>query len=409
MKQAQLSTSSRPKHRRQALAALSLATLLWLPAVHWLFARPQKSFAASESGIAPKAQALAARHLQLWTNTTLRAAELDRMRRSNAEWDFMGRSFLVWSLAEMGLRDPARKDECLAVMDQIIGETIKLEREHGIYFFLMPYAKASPYVVQPARSLFIDGEIALMLGVRRVVEEREDYKPLLATRVKTMLEQMRRSPSLVAESYPDECWLFDHAVALAAIRVADHLDGSDHSAFLREWLDMARRQLVHPNTGLLVSSFTTKGQHLDGPEGSSIWMAAHCLKLIDEDFARDQYRRARRELGATLCGFGWSREWPASWTGPTDIDSGAVIPVLGVSAGGSGLAFIGAASFGDAAFLQQLHTTLDFAAFPRREQGRLKYCASNQVGDAVMLYSSVLGPVWERVQEGKVQSHAKIH
>jgi hypothetical protein len=71
------------------------------------------------------------------------------------------------------------------------------------------------------------------------------------------------------------------------------------------------------------------------------------------------------------------------------------------------LALIGAASFDDADFLSQLHTTLEFAAFPRRDQGRLKYCASNQVGDAVMLYSAVLGPVWQRVKEGKIQSHAK--
>jgi hypothetical protein len=402
------SDNRRLEHAIPALAALCLALALWLPLVHWLFVRSEKSFNPRATGIAPRAQALAARHLQLWTNAPLRSAELDRMRRSNAEWDFMGRSFLVWSLADMGLRDPSRKEELLAVMDQIIGETLKLEEERGIYFFLMPYAKSAPYVAQPARSLFVDGEIALMLGVRRVLQERDDYKPLLTARIDAMLERMRRSPSLVAESYPDECWLFDHTVALAAIRVADFLDGSDHSAFFREWIAMAKKQLVHPNTGLLVSSFTTSAQHLDGPEGSSIWMAAHCLRLIDEDFANDQYRRARRELGATLCGFGWSREWPSSWTGPTDIDSGAVIPVLGVSAGGSGLAFIGAAAFGDSEFLSQLHTTLEFAAFPRRKQGRLKYCASNQVGDAVMLYSTVLGPVWQRVMEGKIQSHAKI-
>ncbi len=285
--------------------------------------------------------------------------------------------------------------------DNIIGETLKLERENGIYFFLMPYAKASPFVAQPARSLFIDSELSLMLGMRRVLEERDDYKPLLNTRVEGMLERMRRSPSLVAESYPDECWLFDQAVALAAIRVADFLDGSDHSAFFREWLAMAKKQLVHSSTGLLVSSFTTTGQHCDGPEGSPIWMAVHCLRLIDEGFAFDQYRRARRELGATLCGFGWSREWPRSWNGQTDIDSGLVVPVLGVSAGGSGLAFIAAASVNDKDFLQQLHTTLEFAAFPSRREGRLKYCASNQVGDAVMLYSTVLGPVWRRVLEGK--------
>jgi hypothetical protein len=30
----------------------------------------------------------------------------------------------------------------------------------------------------------------------------------------------------------------------------------------------------------------------------------------------------------------------------------------------------------------------------------VRYCASNQVGDAVLLYASVLGPVWEKIQSG---------
>jgi len=389
--------------RRQilaGLAALLIATAIWLPCVHLFFVQ-KESRHRSASGLPPKARQLAARHLQLWTDPALRTRELERMRRSNAEWDFMGRSFLVWSLAEMVLREPAAKTNYLAVMDQIIAETLRLEQERGMYFFLMPYAKDRPFLQKPERSLFLDGEIALMLAVRRVVEEKPEYRPLLAVRVEAMLERMRRTKALAAESYPDECWLFDHAVALAAIRVADALDGTDHSAFLREWVTKARQNLIHPATGLLVSSFTTMGTPLDGPEGSSIWMAAHCLRLVDEDFARDQYRRARKELGRTLGGFAWSREWPVSWQGPMDVDSGAVIPWLDIGAGASGLAFIGASSFGDANYLAPLHATLDYAAFPKREDGRLKYCASNQVGDAVLLYACVLGPVWDKVKEAK--------
>jgi len=122
---------------------------------------------------------------------------------------------------------------------------------------------------------------------------------------------------------------------------------------------------------------------------------------VDEPFARDQYQRARRELSRELGGFAWSREWPKSWEGMLDIDSGAVIPVLEISAGGSGLAFVGASSFDDRAFLTRLHTTVEFAGFPRRQAGRLKYCASNAVGDSVMLYSCVLGPLWEKVQQSR--------
>ena len=92
------------------------------------------------------------------------------------------------------------------------------------------------------------------------------------------------------------------------MRIANYLDGTDHSTFFREWIATAKQNPTHPETGLLVSSFTTNGAQLDGPEGSSIWMTAHCLRLIDEDFARDQYERTRRELGRSLLGFSWSRE-----------------------------------------------------------------------------------------------------
>lgn len=377
------------------LVALVVAGAIWLPCVHLFFKKPVTEFRTA-IGVSPVGKALAARQLKLWTDPALREVELRRMRGSNAEWDFMGRSFLVWSLANIGLRDPARKAVCLETMDRIIEETLKVERERGMYHFLMSYAKSSAFLVQPARSLFVDGEIALMLVARRALEEKEEFKPLLAGRVKLIADGL--AAGRVLESYPNECWMFDHAVALAAVRLADRLDGTDHSALIRDWLAFAKQNLVHPRTGLLASSFTTDGTPLDGPEGSSIWLVAHCLQVLDPEFARDQYDRARRELAQSHCGFGSAREWPASWHGPADIDSGPIIPVLNISAGSSGLALAGAAAFGDDEYLASLAATLDFAAFPKRVRGELKYCASNQVGDAVMLYAATLGPLWERTE-----------
>jgi len=381
--------------------ALALASAVWLPSVHWLFVRPPETYLAdSTGGVAPHPRALADRQLTLWTDPDLKARELARMRGRNAEWDFMGRSFLVWSLSEMSLRDPASAPRHLAVADEIIDETLRLEREHGQTVFLLPYASRRPWVVRPARSLFVDGEIALMLAMRRMADDKPAYHDALAERVDAIVSRLQASPLLVSESYPDECWLFDHAIALAAIRLADHLDGTDHSAFLRTWLSEARRRFTDPRTGLLVSSFSTAGDIGDGPEGSSIWGALHFLRLVDEDFARAQYALARRELAHGLGGFAWSREWPRSAAvheAALDVDSGMIIPGLDISAGGSGLAFIGASSFGDADYLGRLHATLDFAAFPLREHGGLRYCASNLVGDAVLLYAGVLGPIWNKV------------
>ena len=177
---------------------------------------------------------------------------------------------------------------------------------------------------------------------------------------------------LSAESYPDECWMFDNLAALAAMRMADFLDGTDHSAFIRRWLAMAREKLTDPQTGILFSSYTVDGQALDGPEGSSIWMVSHFLRLADEDFAKDQYRRARDQLGRQAMGFAWSREWQASWKGAMDVDSGPVVPVLEIIPGASGMAFIGASSFGDDGYLSALGATLDFSAFPSRHSPPVK-------------------------------------
>ena len=392
--------SSAPRGRRILLTIVSLAVAaaIWLPSVHVFFRPDLKDYLVAE-GTSPKARALAARHLKLWTDPALKAEELRKMRGSNAEWDFMGRTYLVLALANMGLREPAMKDKYLGVIDDIIDDTLALESERGLYHFLMDYARAGVFVSQPARSIFIDGEIALMLGARRMLAEKPAYKKLLTERVALMVRYMSKSPVLSGESYPDECWVFCNTIALASIRIADVLDSTDHSQFISAWLAGAKKNLVDPRTGLLVSSYSFGGRHKDGPEGSSIWMAAHCLQLIDEEFARAQYARARKELGRSALGFAYAREWPVTWQGPMDIDSGPIIPVIEASPGSSGQAVLAASAFGDREFLSGLLTSLDAFGFPRERDGALKYCASNQVGDAVLLYALVQGPLWEKVRE----------
>jgi len=399
---AALEASGLPLGKRviAALLALLAGAIIWLPGLHLFYKADPADYFAPQ-GLAPKARALAERHLELWTDPALRARTIGSMRGSNAEWDFMGRTFLVLALANISLREPSERSRCLEAMDRIIDETLKLEKEKGLYFFLMPYAHRQPWVTLPPRSLFIDGEIALMIGARQTLEERAEYKPLLAGRVDTMIKYMKKSPVLSAESYPDECWTFCNSVALAAVRVSDTLDGRDHSKFIDDWLAVAKKQLIDEKagTGLIISEYTLSGMHMDGPEGSTIWMVAHCLSLLDMSFARDQYRRARKELARSLLGFGYAREWPPSCVGEMDVDSGPVIPVLGLSPGSSGLAFLGAGTFGDTELLGGLLTSLDFGGFPVERDGKLRYCASNQVGDAVMLYAMTQGPLWRRVRE----------
>jgi hypothetical protein len=375
--------------------ALVLAAAVWVPLLHFFFC-PALSDFRQPGAVAPEARRLAARHLALWEDPARRAQEIDRMRASNAEWDFMGRTYLVLALANMAISEPSREGRYLGVMDTIIDETLRLEETRGMYFFMMDYARAASFMAQPARSTFLDGEIAMMLAARQMVRPLPRYAPPLARRVDFIVDYLSRGPVMCGESYPDECWMFCNAVAVAAVRMSDRLDGRDHSAFIQKWLETIKAKLIHKESGILVSSFSYAGRPNDGPEGSSIWMIAHCLQVIDPPFAEQQYHLARDQIGKDIAGFGYAREWPPTWEGTPDVDSGPIVPLFRASAGSSGLAILGAAAFHDDAYLRQLLTTLRFAGFPTAHGSELRFAASNQVGDAVLLYALVQGPLWDR-------------
>lgn len=357
---------------------LLLAMLIWLPSFHLFFwSDPQAT-----------AVALANRQVQLWTQPERRQGAIADMRRSNAEWDFMGRSYVAWALAQRALDHEIPTSDALNVIDSILEETLKIEEAEGFRFFLLPYAHRAPYLQQPDRSLFVDSEIALIIALRRqVADDRPDLKAIFQSRVAGMVERMSQAPVLHSESYPNECWMFDNATAAAAITWSDRLDGTDHQAFIKQWLERTKAHLVDAETGMLISSYQLDGKVLDGPEGSSIWMAIHALLWVDPDFAKQQYALARKELGRNILGFGFAREWPVSYRGPQDIDSGIVIPFLDASPSSSALAILAAARVGDQDFLEALVSSLNLGAFPMRDaDGGIRYAASNQVGDAVLLY-----------------------
>jgi hypothetical protein len=381
------------------LAALLIAAVIWIPLVHVFFS-PSKQDMPSQAGVSERARQLEAAQREAWNRDG--DGEIARMRRTNAEWDFMSRTFLVLALANMALREPkVDRSARLQAIDRLIEDTLEIERTRGMYAFLMPYARGGQFIAKPARSLFIDGEIALMIAARNMVERSPRYASDLRVRVDSMIAQMSQSPILCGESYPDECWIFCNSVAIAAIRMFDVVEGADHHAFIAAWLERTKRALIDPATGLLISSYDVRGKVKDGPEGSSVWIAAHCLLLVDEELARDQYRRAQDALARTVVGFGYAREWPTARPGRPDVDSGPIVPFLEASAGSSGLALVAASAFGDECYLGALMTTLDLAAFPTRDGSKLRYLASNRVGDAVLLYALVEGPLWRKVRAGR--------
>ena len=364
-------------------ACLTLATAVWLPLLHHF----HRVDAAAREHIAVSLEKRA-----LEPN-----GDVEVMRNVNPEWDWMSRTFTVLGLANRALEHEDERAVALGAMDRIIEEALEDGRDQER--FLLPYARNKPFVDPAARSVFIDGELLMMIAARDLVEQRPDFMSEASELASSIEGAMRRSPTLSAESYPDECWTFCNTTALAALAMLDAARGDHaHAKLASDWVLQAKSKLVEPRTGMLVSSFTCDGRVLDGPEGSSIWMSAANLLFVDDAFARDQYGRARRELGRTTLGFGWAREWPRDAEGHVDVDSGAIIPLTGASAGSSGFAVLGASAFRDDAFRDALLSSLELAAMPRDDASGRRYLASNRVGDAVLFDALSFGPLLKKVK-----------
>jgi hypothetical protein len=345
------------------------------------------------------AEVLLDEQLSTWNDPVARDAQRANLRRYNPEWDFMQRTFLLLSLADAALAQPDRQDELLAVMDDIIEETLADEAAHGQRYFLLAYAGDAPFINPEGRSVFVDGEIALMLGARRLVRDDPKLATLHRERNAAMVKQFEASPALLPESYPDEAWLFCNTNALVALRMADALDGSDHSDLVARWVARAKSDLVEASTLLLGSEFTWSGQVMDGPEGSSIWLVAVNLLVLDEAFGRDQYERAHKTLVDDVMGMAYAREWGPAWKGRVDIDSGPIVPILNASPSSSGFALMASRAFGDDETHQGLVRSLGVAGTLIRFMPHMISVADNAVGDAVLLHALTFGPLWEEMNK----------
>jgi len=364
--------------RRLTLAALAGGALLLAPAL----AQPQP-------------EAWQAAQVSGWQGGEAPASVL-QMRAMNPEWDFMSRTFLVLTLADQALADASLADDHLAVMDAIIEDTIATEQARGSRHYLMSYADRAPFQ-GTGRSLFVDGEILLMINSRRMVRD-DRWQAEAGVWSGRVVENFGSAGALpLAESYPDEGWMFCHTLAMVGLRMSETLDGEDHSALRDSWLAAVRDRLIDPDTGMIVSEFDMRGRHHDGPEGSSIWLTAVGMRLLDPALAEQQYGLARAALGRSVLGMGYAQEWPAGAERYMDIDSGPIVPVLDASASSSGFAIAASRAFGDDAWNQQLTRALGAAEVTMAVIPPLAAAADNPVGQSVILWGLHFGPLWDAV------------
>jgi len=155
------------------------------------------------------------------------------------------------------------------------------------------------------------------------------YEPLLRDQVESLVREIDASPHGLLDDYPGQCFPSDVIAALAAIRRADRLLGTDHGEFLTRSLRGFQGGLVDDRTGLPPYMADSKGGHATEARGSTSQWACAWAPLVWPDKASEWYRAFETHFWQTRWGAVGLREFTreqaeSEWT--FDVDAG---PVLG--------------------------------------------------------------------------------
>lgn len=188
-------------------------------------------------------------------------------------------------------------------------------------------------------------------------------------------------------AYPGQSWPVDSTVAIAALRLHDHLRGARFGAVVARWLDDARARL-DPATGLLPHQVSPDGSVVAGARATSQTMIHRFLPEIDAEFARTQYAGFRSRFLSYPGGFGPGlREYPQGRAGTGDVDSGPLVAGISLSATVVGM---GAARVnGDASLAAALASEGELLGLPLTLPGSKRYAFGLfPIGDAFVVWSS---------------------
>ena len=163
------------------------------------------------------------------------------------------------------------------------------------------------------------------------------YEELLRSQVESLSNELDQSPYGLLDDYPGQCYPVDILPAIAAIRRADAVLGTDHADFASRAIRGFQETRLDEHTGLpayLVDSKT--GRAKDSARGVGLSFMFIWAPELWPETARswyDKYEEHFWQQGRWLAGF---REYPKNvdvgWLALDDVDAGPVAGGYGAGA-----------------------------------------------------------------------------
>lgn len=225
------------------------------------------------------------------------------------------------------------------------------------------------------------GHLAMILEAHRLLGGHDPELAALETKVIAALTtKLRNAPSGLLPTYPNETYVADNSVVLAALALSDvgRASTKPHAQLLKTTLSTWRATLLDKSTGVLVFSPAHPRARASGAA-----LSAMMMWWVDETFAKEQSKAIAAHFDDDVFGlFGAVCEFE-NCIGEGDVDSGPL--VRGASPSATGFAIALAKRSGDAQWLGRLLGTAEWAGLGFSWNGKRRYAFAPLVGDAVVL------------------------
>ncbi len=272
-----------------------------------------------------------------------RASQLGTGDISGTEWPLFGSVFYLWateSLEQAAQEDPSL---CRVPPSQYARGAIEAAAA------LVADPNHAGWVRQHWGDEYLQKEnlfyrmllISALTSYQKLLGDAR-YEPLLRGQVESLAGELDESPHGLLDDYPGQCYPVDILPAIAAIRRADVVLGTDHSEFAARAIRGFQDGRLDRATGLpayVVDSKTGRAEDCARGVGLSymlIWAAELWPQTAESWYG--QYEKQFWQEGSWFAGF---REYPrdvdVGWFNMADVDAGPVIGGYGVGASAFGV------------------------------------------------------------------------
>lgn len=335
-------------------------------------------------------------YLEKFVNTPVNESiELKYLSMENYEFKLFAYSFTSFAMVNIALKDTSYTKRANNIIRNSVKAVLKPEIsvDYGIENIYNINSEFNNY------SIIYLGHLNLMLSSYRLISDDTTYNRLNDKISEVIAKRYMNKEFMLLESYASLIWIPDNTVALASLNIHSKVSGSDYNIICEKWVDYAKNNLIHTETGTLYTTVNSEtGEPEELPRGGMLGYSIMFIYQFDKDFAGVLYDNYLEHFSNNFVVFRLFKEWyKDKSTHEGDIDSGPVF--LGYSIPANEFALASAVLSGDFKTAKKMERLVSFGTKEIKKNNELKYKVRftkmniSPMAEAIVLYS-LTANVW---------------